>query len=79
MKKRPLVRIPMGEGLVLYRVTIEGTKATYTDKESQRQQFISTLFANSTILDCGQHGFDTLKIFYEEEGWVAVSEAMVNE
>jgi len=79
VKKRPLVKIPMGEGETLYRVTIEGTKSVATDKESQRQQFISTLFANPTILDCGQHGFDSLKIFYDEEGWVAVSEAMVNE
>ena len=79
MKKRPLVRIPMGEGQVLYRVTIESTKAPFENKESQRKQFVSMIFANPTILDCGQHGFDSLKIYYDEEGWVAVSEAMVNE
>jgi len=69
----------MGEGQVLYRVTIEDTKASFSDKETQRKNFLASLLTNPTILDCGQHGFDSLKVFYEDEGWVAVSEAMINE
>lgn len=78
-KRKPILRIPMGDNKFLYRVTVEGYKSSEIDKDIQRGYFISTILSSPDVLLCGVHGFDSLKIYYEEGGWVAEAQAVVNE
>lgn len=79
LKRRPILKIPMGDNVFLYRVTVEGYKSNENDKDVQRGHFVSTLFSSQDILLCGVHGFDSLKIYYDENGWVAEAQAIVKE
>lgn len=78
MKKNPLVRIPINDGMTRYRLTYESNPCQPQDVSGRVEQMsmLQSLVDQPQLTYCGPVPFDSMKVFHNGSSWVVELEAV---